>query len=279
MVPTTTIAKSDLDRLIAQVKVARGVDLRSYRSTYLERRLATRLRAVGTRSVEDYCMYLARNKPEYDRLLESLSISVTEFFRDPKVWDHVRHRLLPELLESKHRGRSRMLRGWSAGCASGEEPYSMAMCALDALGDDAARFHVSVLATDVDDAALRRAAAGRYPSSALRHIPAEYQQRFTTMVGEHEIEVSPQVKKLVRWRNYSLFDEAPMKLVDVVFCRNVMIYLDRAQQDRVLEVFWDALTRGGYLVLGRSERLTPAALDRFEVVDGRERIYRKPARI
>jgi chemotaxis methyl-accepting protein methylase len=279
MVPLVAVKSDELDRLIAQVKVARGIDLRSYRRTYLERRLATRLRALGIESAEDYCIYLVRNKPEYDRLLESLSISVTEFFRDPKVWDMVRHRMFPELIEAKHRGRSRMIRGWSAGCATGEEPYSLAMCALDALGGNANRFHVSVLATDVDDAALAKAHAGRYPSAALRRIPAMYQQAYTRLTRDGEIEISPEIRKLVRWKHYSLFDDAPMRLVDVVFCRNVMIYLDRDQQDRVLDVFWDALARGGYLVLGRSERLTPAALSRFEVVDGRERIYRKPSAI
>ena len=273
------VYRGNLEKLMRKIMLDRGLDLAQYRRTYVERRLAARLRALGLNTYRQYSYLLDSDPVEYDRLVNTLTINVTDFFRDAPVWDILRHRVLPELIAEKRRGRSRTIRIWSAGCATGEEPYSLAMAILDALGDEADEFLISVIGTDLDPEALAFAARGVYDSDKLGRIPRPYQVRFVKMSGASEFEILPEVKRLVRFTPYNLFEGAPMRVVDLVLCRNVFIYFDRAQQAKVLENFWNAMCRGGYLVLGRSEKLSADASNRFEHVDGKERIYRKPARL
>jgi len=256
----------------------RGLDLGQYRRAYLERRLAARLRALDLSTYREYSDVLAENPAEYENLLATLTINVTDFFRDKPVWDILRERVLPDLIADKMRSKSRTIRVWSAGCASGEEPYSLAMAILAALGTDRDKFLITILATDLDENIIKTAALGRYETAKLRHIPEAFRSKYTHALSDTEFEVVPEVRRLVRFRHSSLFDSSPMKVADLILCRNVFIYLDRARQSRVLETFWGSMARGGYMVLGRSEKMSIEASHRFESVVPRERIYRKPSR-
>lgn len=269
--------RGSIEKLIAKIGNARGIDLGNYRRPYLERRIAARLRVVGLHSYRQYADLLDANPAEYDELMGTITINVTDFFRDKAVWDALCP-ILERLVEEKRDGRSRTLRVWSAGCSTGEEPYSIAMLLLDLLGEQAADFIVSVTATDLDPDVLAFAELGVYSRERLRRIPPAYQVRFVRKVDSDRFELTPEVKRLVRFREQSLFEPAPFRVMDLVMCRNVFIYFDREQQARVLDNFWGSLARGGYLVLGRSEKLGPEAAGRFESVVGRERIYRRPAR-
>lgn len=269
------VYRGNLDKLVDKILAERGIDLAQYRRPYLERRLAARLRALEVHTYRQYADRLDSDADEYAHLIDTLTINVTEFFRDKPVWDILRKRVIPDMIAEKTRGRSRTIRVWSAGCASGEEPYSIAMCLLDALGDSAEKFLVSVLATDLDPAALSAASAGVFEASKLKRIPSSYQVRFTQMRGTSEFEIAPEVRRVVRFSHYSLFDPPPIKVVDLVLCRNVFIYFDRGKQTSVLQNFIQAMTRGGYLVLGRSEKLSAEAAALLTPIDARERIYRK----
>jgi chemotaxis protein methyltransferase CheR len=267
-----------MDKLIAKIGEVRGIDLGNYRRAYVERRIAARLRTVGLHSYRQYADLLDADPAEYEELIATLTINVTEFFRDKPVWDELRRQVFTEMIARKKAGRSRTIRIWSAGCATGEEPYSIAMMLLDVLGDDASRFLFSVTASDLDPDALAFAERGVYDRARLRHISPGYQVRFTRPADTGRFEVVPEVRRYVRFQQLSLFEPASFRVMDLIMCRNVFIYFDRDQQARVLENFWQSLTRGGYLVLGRSEKLSPGLTDRFEHVIGRERIYRKPLR-
>ena len=257
----------------------RGFDLTQYRRAYVERRLAARLRTLGLHTYREYCDTLEADPAEYEQLLDTLTINVTDFFRDAAVWDILRKRVIPDMVADKLRGRSRTIRIWSAGCASGEEPYSIAMMVLDVLGKDADKFLINVLGTDLDPDVLRIAEKARYAKDKLKNIPTSYQVRFTRGVGKSEFEIRPEVGKLVRFRHSSLFGDSPMKVVDLILCRNVFIYLDRPRQMAVLERFWGSLARGGYMVLGRSEKMPAEMARRFDPIEPRERVYRRPNRI
>ncbi len=272
------VAFGSLDRLISKINESRGIDLSFYRRAYVERRIAARLRTLGLRSYRVYADLLGSDPSEYDRLLDTLTINVTDFFRDKVVWDALRRRVLHDMARDKKSGRSRTIRVWSAGCATGEEPYSIAMALLDILGEDASRYLISVIASDLDPEALAFAEKGVYDISKRKRIPSGYQVRFTRSIGVSQFEIAPEVRRLVRFQRLSLFDETPLRVIDLIMCRNVFIYFDRDQQARALERFWTSLARGGYLVLGRSEKLSPEAARRFQCVDGKERIYRKPER-
>ena len=267
--------RGDLGRLLRKIHEERGLDLTQYRTAYLERRIGARMRTQDVLSYGRYARHLDDHPEEYAQLLDTLTINVTDFFRDRDVYLKFERQVVPRLVKEKMARRQRMIRAWSAGCSTGEEPYSIVMAILTALGPRAGDFLISVLGTDIDEAALDAARRAEYPNEDLSHIPLGYQNRFI----EHDREtfrIPPEVTRYVRFKPLNLFEDKPIHVVDVIFCRNVFIYFTREQQARVMERFWAALHRGGYLILGRSEKLAPSLAERLELVDGGRRIYRKP---
>ncbi|GAB4281414.1 MAG: protein-glutamate O-methyltransferase [Coriobacteriia bacterium] len=265
----------NIDRLLRKIGEERGLDLGQYRRSYVERRIATRMRAVGCRTYMRYARYLDEHPEEWHKLLDTLTINVTEFFRDPEVYEEFARTVVPSLLAEKERRRQRMVRVWSAGCATGQEPYSIAMSVLWAMKGWREHFYLNVLATDLDPEALRKAKEAHYPREQLASIPPKYRTRFVEPTADG-FRLTREVTDVVRFRQLNLFEDDPIHVVDVIFCRNVFIYFTREQQMRVLEKFWSSLHRGGYLVLGRSEKLSGETAQRLELVNARLRIYRKP---
>jgi len=271
----TRIYRGNLTRLVQKVDQERGIDLGQYRPQYVERRVATRLRSLGLHSYRQYVDYLDTHDDEYALLLDTLTINVTDFFRDATVFQAFQRDIVPALLAQKAAQRQRLVRAWSAGCATGEETYSIAMTLVDAIGENDSGFLMTVLGTDLDEAALRKAREARYSIDKLQNIPRAFQVKYLEEHGDM-FRVRPEIARHVKFRRLNLFSDRPISVVDVIFCRNVFIYLGREQQARILEQFSSALARGGYLVLGRSEKMAPQVAQRFELVNGRERIYRKP---
>jgi len=277
--PTESLYRGNLPRLLEKVRTERGLDLAQYRPRYVERRVAVRLNALGLQTYHQYAAYLDKHPDEYTALLDTLTINVTQFFRDPDVYELFRDEIVPTLLEVKRERKQRIVRVWSAGCATGEEPYSLAMSMLDGIRKSrTSDALLTVIGTDIDRKALAVAKRGEYPIRLLPQIPTADRQRYVDETGE-TFRMRPELTKAVRFQYLNLFEDAPIHGVDVVFCRNVFIYFNREEQERMVELFWDALSRGGYLVLGRSERLAPAAAKRFELISSRERAYRKPVKL
>ncbi len=264
----------DATRLIAQVERDRGIDLSQYRLSYVERRLATRLRALDLVTYRQYGQYLLDHTEEYTRLLDTLTVNVTDFFRDPPVWKIIRGEVIPALITAKTANGQRTIRVWSAGCATGEEPYSLTMAFLTELGDAAKSFIVSVAATDLDPVALQTAQRAEYDVAKLEHLPGPDRVRFTVNDGRR-FTIKPEVTEHVRFRKMNLFSDAPPLAIDLILCRNVFIYFTREQQERIINVFHKSLARGGYLVLGRTEKMPNGAAAGFEPISSKERIYRK----
>jgi chemotaxis protein methyltransferase CheR len=267
-------ARGSIAPLIAQIERERGVDLSQYRTSYAERRLGTRLRALGLTTYREYADYLTSHQTEYARLLDALTVNVTDFFRDPPVWDIIRGEVIPQILGGKAASGHHAVRAWSAGCATGEEPYSIAMAFLASKGPKPEKLRLSVVATDLDPLALRTAERAEYDIAKIDHIPAADRSRFVTADQRH-FHVNPEVKERVRFKTLDLFTDDPPLSIDLILCRNVFIYFTREQQERVTGVFHRALARGGYLVLGRTEKMAAESAKHFEPVSGRERIYRK----
>lgn len=273
--PDTTF-RGNLHRLLIKVREERGLDLAQYRESYVIRRVTVRLNALGLQTYKQYEAYLDQHPDEYAKLLDTLTINVTQFFRDPTVYALFRDQVIPSLLATKKARKQRLVRLWSAGCATGEEPYSLAMSMLDGIvrtrSNDAM---LSVVGTDIDRKALAVAKAGEYSTRVLNQISNADRHRYVEVHGD-VFRMKPEVMKVTRFQYLNLFEDAPINGVDVVFCRNVFIYFNHEDQARLIESFWDALTRGGFMVLGRSERLAPKLAQRFELISGRERVYRKP---
>ncbi len=271
------VYRGNLPKLLDKVRAERGLDLGQYRPRYVERRVATRLRSLSLHTYRQYAEYLDEHPEEYARLIDALTINVTQFFRDPTVYELFRKDIIPEIVRTKLARHQRMIRVWSAGCATGQEPYSLAIAFLDGLGSHRDSFLLSVQGTDIDRKVLDVAKAATYPIAQIDHIP-KTDRKYIDVLGD-TFRVRPEVTRHVRFQYLNLFEDAPIHVVDVIFCRNVFIYFSREEQERMLQTFWASLARGGYLVLGRSERLAPSLSSRFELVSGRERIYRKPLKV
>ena len=255
--------------LLAQIAGARGLACDGYKPSCLRRRLAVRMRARGVHTYAAYADVLRRDAAEYDRLLDALTINVTKFFRNRETWDVLAAAFLPALWAE--RGG---VRCWSAGCASGEEPYSVAILLLEharTTGADVAACAVD--ATDLDPTVLERARAGSYRAPALDETPPALVSRY--FEGADPWRVTAPVRDLVRWHRHDLLRDAPPAApYDLITCRNVVIYFERPNQERLYHAFADALRPGGLLVLGKVETLVGAVRDRFRLEDVRERVYR-----
>jgi chemotaxis protein methyltransferase CheR len=259
-----------LDRLLDQVARARGFRGDVYKQGCILRRLTVRMRARGSPSYEAYAELLRGDPAEYDHLLDALTINVSRFYRNPDTWDVLARSVLPALLARRSAG----LRAWSAGCAAGEEPYTLAMLLTEhARGRGTGEQWPAIHATDYDRGSLARAAAGCYPRAALKELPAALVARYF-QPGD-PAQLVPEVRRLVHFARHDLVREAPPgPPYDLIICRNVVIYFDRPTQERLCSVLADALAPGGYLVLGKVEVLRGEARARLVLDNARERIYR-----
>lgn len=245
----------------------------SYKDECLRRRIAVRMRARGTESFESYARLLDTDRREYERLLDALTVNVTKFFRNPSTYEVLAHTVVPELWS---RGGS--IDVWSAGTASGEEAFSLAALFHDhavAQGELRATGRVSVLGSDIDAASLRAAEHARYaPASFAETSPDALVRLFPSVEGART--VIPEVRALVRFERRDLLrDPVRSRAFDLVACRNVAIYLGRDAQAELLASLHAALRPGGYLVLGKAERLVGDVQHAFEPVNVHERIYRR----
>ncbi len=261
-----------LRAFLAEVRDSSGVDFSRYKMPTIRRRLQRRLVATGTRTLEEYRAYVKGQPTEYDRMITSFLIKVTEFFRDADLFAYLRDTLLPELI-AHGRAQGRELRLWSAGCATGEEAYSLALLVAEALGDELEQWTVRIFATDLDGDAVVFARRGVYPAGALEETPPALRERyFTEEAGTYT--VTKRVRGLLVFGEHDLGQRPPFPRIDLCLCRNVLIYFTTELQERALETFAFALRDGGILVLGKAEtaNLLPAS---FAPVEGALRVYRR----
>jgi len=261
-----------LAAVLAQVRARQGLDFTQYKAPTILRRLQRRVAATGVGALTAYGAYLDGHPAEYRRLVSSFLINVTEFFRDAALFDELRDHALPELI-AQARARGNELRLWSAGCATGEEAYSLAILVAEALGDELEGFTVRLFATDLDADAIAFARRGVYAASALATMPDDLRARYFTPV-DGAYEVTKRVRGLVVFGEHDLGQRPPFPRVDLALCRNVLIYFTPDLQTRALQLFAFALRTGGYLALGTAE--TPHALAAyFTAAHPRLKIYRR----
>ena len=260
--------------LTQQIALARGFSCDAYKDKCLRRRIAVRMRARGVHTYGDYAALLGQDGAEYEHLLDALTINVTKFYRNAETWDALR-----PLVTAAWRERRGHYAAWSAGCASGEEPYTLAALLADVArqaGHDDWLPHTRVDASDIDRASLQRFAEARYPEAAFVEMPAALAERYFTKPAPREPVAA--VRALVHpVRNDLLKDRPPHPPYDLILCRNVVIYFDRPSQERLFSRFAESLRPGGILVLGKVETLFGPTRDTLHLEDPRERIYRRPA--
>jgi chemotaxis methyl-accepting protein methylase len=261
------------DVVMGLVERERGFASASYKQKCLRRRVGVRMRIRGTQSFHDYARLLEGDELELDRLVDSLTINVTHFFRNWPVWESIAREVVPVLWKSQE-GEIRV---WSAGCASGEEAYSIAMlfhrhAAISGMLAQIDR--VNVLGTDVDPNALAAAKEASYRAADLIEVPQEFCSRYFSPTAP--VVPVAGIRRMVRFSQHDLLGaDYPPEDQHLIICRNVLIYFDRESQERVLRRFGGMVAPGGFLVLGKVETLLGASRTGFVPVAGRERIFRK----
>jgi len=266
-------AEVDFDELLLMLKETRGFDFTGYKRSTLQRRIRRRMAMVDVASFSEYRDYLELQPDEFGMLFDSMLINVTSFFRDPLAWQSLREKVLPELLSAKT--SKSPIRVWSAGCATGEEAYTLAMVLTEALGPDQFRERVKIYATDLDEEALHQARAGSYDVRALADVPEHLRDTYFETTGTKRAFRRDLRRQVIFGRN-DLTRDAPISRVDLLVARNTLMYFNAEAQANVIRRFHFALSYPGYLFLGKAEMLLNHA-DRFVPVDLRKRLFRKAA--
>jgi two-component system CheB/CheR fusion protein len=258
-------------RIFRLLKSEHGIDFAHYKPSTVQRRVERRLAMTNESDVERYAEQLASDPAELNALYCDLLIGVTRFFRDPEAFRHLERDVIPAILERTERDRD--LRVWVCGCATGEEAYSVAMLFHEQLEAAGRPLNIKIFATDVHAASLETASAGRYPVEALADMPEARRNRYFTFHGDR-VQVTNELRSLLVFARHNAMSDAPFTRLDLVTCRNLLIYLQPEAQNKALSLFHFGLRQSGYLFLGPSE--TPADLsDEFDGIDKQWRIYRK----
>ena len=245
-----------ISRLVYQVS---GIDLHEGKEELVKARLIKRLRHLHIFGFDRYLKFLASDKSgsEIRAMVDVLTTNKTNFFRESEHLDYLRNEIISELGKEQ-------IRIWSAGCSSGEEPYSIAITLCEAI-PDIGKSDIKILATDISDRMIEQARLGLYDAESLKGMSLQLKHRYFEHVEagiSHIYRVVPQLQSMVRFAKLNLMEEWPMRgLFDVIFCRNVMIYFDKPTQEKLVKRFWSQLREGGYLMVGHSESLTFLAHD------------------
>ena len=271
---TAERSEMTLDVLLDFVKRTRGFDFTGYKRSTIERRVAKRMGELELASYDDYVDHLELHPEEFEALFNTILINVTGFFRDATTWDHLADDVVPKLLAS--RPPDAAIRVWSAGCASGEEAYTVAMVFAKALGESAFLNRVKIYATDVDEEALDTARHGTYAARAVEDVPREALERFFER-SDQRYTFRRDLRRAVIFGRNDLVQDAPISRIDLLVCRNTLMYFNAETQSRILRRFHFALDDEGMLVLGKSEMLITHA-DLFRPTDIKRRIFHKVLR-
>jgi len=310
--------------LLEKIRRNKGVDFSLYREGTLRRRIDSRLRTTGCADYLEYVSYLNRNPEEYDRLIEAVTINVTEFFRNPETFHAIQQKVLPEIikdkqvipqssvaqtfsvipdlignleksmLDSRLRGNDsieicnntqmaggphkqehsrKTIRVWCAGTSYGEETYSIAILLLQVLQERITDFDVKISGTDIDPDCIAKAKNGLYEPSHLKEVNKNILNKYFDREGEN-YRVKDELKQLTEFKLHNLTSDKQLKNIDLILCRNVVIYFTKPLQAYVYNLFANCLKPGGFLVLGKVESLGGYAQGFFEAMDNKERIYR-----
>ena len=264
-----------LDSLLEKVYRDGGYDFRNYKRGTVMRRLERRLHATRARTYLDYMRFLDTHPEEYQELAEYLTIKASGFFRSPHTFQQVAGLVLPELVSYKRSRGERSLRFWSTACARGEEPYSIVILLAEFLGHQRQDFDISIYATDISQSALSEAQAGIYFLEDVAGLSSNILERY--FIRGEDYEVRANIRQMV---NFSCFDltstiRQPLLNLDCIFCCNVLIYLQKQLQEKMLGRLYDSLATPGYLVLGEVETPAGNLREKLECLDSKTKIYKK----
>ncbi|HVL69766.1 MAG TPA: CheR family methyltransferase [Vicinamibacterales bacterium] len=266
-------APSDVEQfeaILQYLQQSRGFDFTAYKRSTLVRRVTRRMQTVNVPTYEAYFDYLQVHQEEFSELFNTILINVTSFFRDEDVWEYLRTRALPEIVSS--RAPNEPFRVWTAGCASGQEAYSVAMLLGEVMGAEALKDHVKIYATDADEEALAEARAAAYTAKQVESVPAPLLEKYFDRAGSTYV-FKRDYRRTVIFGKHDLVQDAPISRVDFLLCRNTLMYFNAEAQSRILARFFFSLNPGAHVLLGRAEMLFSHA-NMFTPVDLKRRLFR-----
>lgn len=258
-------------KILALLRIRKGIDFTYYKQTTIRRRILRRMVINKMEKYADYLEYLKQSKPEPDILFQDMLIPVTTFFREPKTFEYLCETVLPEI--TKNKSSVNPLRIWIAGCSTGEEAYSMGMCLHEYLSDKISAIKIQIFATDVSEKVIAKARVGLYNKSELVDVSSHRIKQFFNKIDGHY-----QIKKTIRdmcvFAAHNFLKDAPFAKIDLISCRNVLIYMEPFLQKKAFITFHYALNDKGYLLLGKSES-TGSSSELFLTVGKKEKLYTK----
>ncbi|HEU4508216.1 MAG TPA: CheR family methyltransferase [Pyrinomonadaceae bacterium] len=270
--PATENADDPLRDLLTQVSARTNIDFRNYKASTILRRIGRRMAITHNTNIRDYTDFLRTHPDEAQELVKAFLIKVTGFFRDPEAFDFLNQTVIPELIE-RGRQNGRVLRIWSAGCATGEEAYSLALLVAEHLGPEFPEWNAKIFATDLAADAIAFARRGLYPENVLRDLPDDFRAKYFERI-DHGFRVVKAIRQSVIFGHQDISRGVPFPRIDLVTCRNLLIYLKPELQQVVLDLFAYSLHQSrGYLFLGKAETARPTKAT-FELVNKKWKIYR-----
>lgn len=256
-----------VSELLEMVYQHKGWDFRNYKRTSISRRISRRLNTHNISSYKDYSDILRKDPAEYEKLLSTVTIKVSEFFREPDVFDLLKETITSELSDTRE------LKAWCCGCAYGEEAYSLGILLNECMEHKNLQ-NTKIFATDIDDNALNIARDGTYKEEFIKNVSSPLREKYFIKVDKgYRIKYS--IRNMVRFGRLDIVTNAPLSKVDILFCRNLLIYFDNDLQETVFKKLNFALKPGGILVLGKAERPPSLFLPLYREIGKRSRIYRK----
>ncbi|UKO97969.1 CheR family methyltransferase [Nostoc sp. UHCC 0870] len=268
----TTIEKDpEFEQLLVYLRKNRGFDFTGYKRSNLMRRVRKRMQLLNIETFGDYLNYLEVDPEEFNHLFNTILINVTNFFRDATAWEALVEQVLPHIIKGKK--HTDQIRIWSAGCASGEEAYTIAILMAEMLGADQFRQRVKIYATDVDEEALKQARQAAYSAKDIHPIPQDLRQKYFQVINNRYVFQSD-LRRCIIFGRHDLLQDAPISRLDLLVCRNILMYFNSTTQGRILTRFHFALKNTGYLFLGKAEMLLSYP-NLFTPLDLKNRIFTK----
>ena len=266
-----------IQNLMDLIRKRTQLDLSYYRDTYIQRRVMYRLSVLEIESYQDYVGYLRTHPEEFPKLQKVLTIHTTEWFRDQTPFEYLRKSIIPALIqEKKKQSSNQTIRILSAPSSSGQEPYTLAMIVEELLRTHLAKIPIEIYGCDLEKEILDKARMGQYPSYAMKGLPNGYQEKYFKKVGEDDFQIITKLKRRIKFFKQDLFHPLPawLKPMDIVLCRNLLIYISREHQKLVLKHLEQVLRPNGYMMLGKTESLLIFNPKGYKNENAREHIYR-----
>ncbi|MEH1833173.1 MAG: CheR family methyltransferase [Nostoc sp.] len=261
----------EFENLLIYLRESRGFNFTSYKRSTLMRRVSKRIQLLTIKNFQEYIDYLKIHPEEFNYLFNTILINVTAFFRDPLAWEYLAEQILPNLIRNKK--TSDQIRIWSAGCASGEEAYTLVILMAQILGVEEFRQRVKIYATDVDQDALKQARLAMYSAKDVQAMPDEIREKYFEIVGNHYL-FREDLRRSVIFGRHDLLQNAPISRLDLLVSRNTLMYFNSEAQGQILSRFYFGLNDGGYLFLGKAEMLLIHS-DLFTPINLKNRIFTK----